>query len=111
MKSSNPHKELLVAESDVNRAILIRECRVLSDGVSHAARRTLGAGALASAAVALLIGASSRRSNRAIDGRSRSWLATVMNVTRLAGSLYLLFQKGRDLLPHDRSATPRENKF
>ena len=86
-------KELLVAESELNRAQLIEECQAVAAGA-----RTLGArvkyltsfasvGALVAAGISAL-----RRGTPSPQGAKSSWLGTALKGAKLAGSLWMVFR-------------------
>jgi len=91
-------KQLLIAESEINRAQLRQEWRAVTDGVRCVADRAKTLGSFASAAAALMAGlVAFRRSKAPPDTGKSSWVRTVLKALRLAGSIWLAFRpRGRD---------------
>lgn len=92
-------KQLLVAESELNRAHLMTDCDQLSEHVQHWKEQARKASSIASTA-ALVAGAAgiarklykTRQRTTGTSGGSGGWLTKVANSARLAASLWLLFR-------------------
>jgi hypothetical protein len=85
-------KQLLVAESELNRAQLVQELQTLKDEVHSLANKARTASSLASVAVSLVAGiASFRREKSAPAAEKSSWPQTILKVVQLAGSLWSEF--------------------
>jgi hypothetical protein len=83
-------KQLLVAESELNRAQLIEEWQAMTAGVHTLTARVKSISSLASTAALLIAGVSAFRSRRGISsGAKSSWLQMAMKGTKVAGSLWL----------------------
>jgi hypothetical protein len=93
--SINPlasRKQLLIAESELNRAGLVEEWQNLADGVRSLTSKARTIRSFASAAVSLIAGFTSfRRAKSAFAGEKPSWWQTLLKAAQLAGSLWLEF--------------------
>ena len=97
MKALESRKQLLIAESELNRAQLIHELQTMA-GEAHAmADRAKTIRSLASAAAALVCGLSSLRSPTASLGTEKtSWWQTLLKGASLASSFWSEFRsRGR----------------
>ena len=82
-------KQLLVAESELNRAQLVQEWHTLAEGVRAVADRAGSLGSLAATAASLIAGvASFRRTRSAFADRKPSWWQTLLKGGQLAGLLW-----------------------
>jgi len=94
-------KELLVAESELNREQLIEEWQAMTEGVRTWRARVKTVGSLASAAALLVAGVSAvRRRGASSNGAKSSWLETALKGAKIAGSVWLALrarghQKGK----------------
>jgi hypothetical protein len=86
-------KELLVLESEINRAQMLNEWQDISDGVRALTDRVKSVGSLASAAT-LLVSAFPLRHSEPSTGKS-SWLNTIFKGAKLAGSIWLACRSRR----------------
>ena len=86
-------KQLLIAESDINRAEMLHEWQEISSGVRGFSDRLKSVGSLASAAT-LLVSAFPLRNSQPSDGKP-SWLNTIFKGAKLAGSLWLAYKSRR----------------
>jgi hypothetical protein len=85
-------KQLLIAESELNRAELVEEWQNLADGVRSAANRAKTISFLASAAVSLMVSLTSfRRAKSASADKKPSWWRTLLKGAQLAGALWVEF--------------------
>jgi hypothetical protein len=91
-------KQLLIAESELNRAQLVQEWQALADGVRSVADRACTISSLASTAISLIASlASFRRARSAPADEKSSWWQTLLKVAPLAGLLWSKFRPpGRD---------------
>jgi hypothetical protein len=93
--SINPlasRKQLLIAESELNRAGLVEEWQTLADGVHSMTGRAKTMRSFALAALSLIAGFTSyRRAKSAFAGEKTSWWQTLLKGAQLAGSLWLEF--------------------
>jgi hypothetical protein len=85
-------KSLLVAESDLNRAQLAEDWKVMSHGVHTVASRVRSFGSIASVAATIGIGLSAFQCSRvATKGVKTSWLQTAVTGAKIVSSLWLTF--------------------
>jgi hypothetical protein len=93
MNPLESRKQLLIAESELNRAQLIQEWQTMADGVRSVADRARTISSLASAAVSLIAGlVSFRRTRSAPAGEKPSWWQTLLKGAQLAGLLWSEFR-------------------
>ena len=86
-------KQLLIAESELNRAQLVQEWQAMGDGVRSVADRARTISSLASAAASLIAGlASFRRGKSAPADGKPSWWQTLRKGAPLAGLLWSKFR-------------------
>jgi len=91
-------KQLLIAESELNRAQLVQEWQALTDGVRAVADRACTISSLASTAASLVAGlASFRRKKSAPAAEKSSWLQTLLKGAGLVSTVWQMFRsKDRD---------------
>jgi hypothetical protein len=113
MSGKNPHlnpltsrKELLIAESELNRAQLFQEWQTMADEVRALTTQARTIGSFAAAAAAVVAGlASFRRKKSALAAEKPSWWQTLLKGAGLASSLWSEFrsqghdQKNKDPRP------------
>jgi hypothetical protein len=93
MNPLESRKQLLIAESELNRAQLVQEWQTITDGVRSVADRASTISSLASAAASLIAGLASFRRARSAPGDERpSWWQTLLKGAPLAGSLWSKFR-------------------
>ena len=93
VKALESRKQLLIAESELNRAQLVEEMAGLKADVHALAGRAKSIGLIASSATALLVGlAAFRRKKPPPAGEKRGWLQTVLKGAGLISSLWLAFR-------------------
>jgi HPt (histidine-containing phosphotransfer) domain-containing protein len=86
-------KKLLVAESELNRAQLVQEWRLLADDVHALADQARTLRLLASAAAAFVsFLVSLRQKKSAPVAEKTSWLQTILKGVQLAGSFWTEFR-------------------
>jgi hypothetical protein len=86
-------KQLLIAESDINRALLVEEAATVTAGVRNFADRARSVGSIFSAAASLVMGLSAFRRARAGDAGARpSWLQTILKFAPLIPALWMAFR-------------------
>ena len=89
-------KQLLIAESELNRAQLSEEWQKMTEGVHSFAGRVKSVGSVASAAALLVAGMSAFRRRRAGPaGAKPSWSQRILNGARLASSIWFAFRARR----------------
>jgi hypothetical protein len=92
MNSLASRKQLLLAESELNRILLVQEWQTMADGVRCVADRARTISSLALTTVSWVMGlASFRRNKSAPAGEKVSWWQTLLKGAQLAGSLWLEF--------------------
>jgi hypothetical protein len=91
-------KQLLIAESELNRAQLVGDMAALTADVHMIADRAKSFGSIASAAAVLVTGLAAFRRDKPVDTDAKpSWLQTIFKGAGLISSLWLAFRpRGRD---------------
>ena len=93
MNPLESRKQLLIAESELNRAQLVQEWQAMADGVRSVADRASTISSLVSTAAALIAGlASFRRTRSAPADEKPSWWQTLLKGAPLAGFLWSKFR-------------------
>ena len=86
-------KQLLIAESELNRAQLLGDVAGLTAGVRALSNRAKSFGTLASSAVVLVTGlAAFRRAKSAPADAKPSWLQIILKGAGMASTLWLAFR-------------------
>jgi hypothetical protein len=85
-------KELLVAESELNRDLLIEDWRAMTDSVRTFGARMKSVSSLASAALFVSGVSAFRRGRESSNGKKPSWLQTALKGAQIAGSIWLAFR-------------------
>jgi len=98
MISLQSRKQLLLAESELNRAQLAQDSAEIAAGVRALTDRAKSLASIASSAAVLVAGlAAFRRAKRADAAAKPSCLPAILKAAGLIGSLWLAFRpKGRD---------------
>jgi len=91
-------KQLLIAESELNRAQLVQEWQAIADDVRVVADRARTIRSVVSAAVSLIAGLASFRRGKPVNaGAKPSWLHTLLKGAGRISTLWLAFRsQGRD---------------
>jgi hypothetical protein len=91
-------KQLLIAESELNRAQLVQEWQTMADEVHSLANQARTISSFASAAASLVAGiASFRRKKSAPAAEKPSWLQTILKGAGLVSTIWSAFRpQGRD---------------
>jgi hypothetical protein len=91
-------KQLLIAESELNRAQLAGDLAVLAAGVRTLTARAKSFGSIASTAAVLVAGLAAFRRGKHADAAAKpSWLQTIFKGASLVSTLWLAFRsRGRD---------------
>ena len=85
-------KQLLIAESELNRAQLSEEWQTMGHGVRDLAHRAKTIAALASSATLLVAGVTALwRGSRAPGTAKSSWFQKVLNGARVASTIWFAF--------------------
>jgi hypothetical protein len=86
-------KQLLIAESELNRAQLSEECQTMAHGVRDLAHWAKTIAAWAPSAALLVAGfAALRRSKPAPAAKNSSWFQRILNGVRLASTIWFAFR-------------------
>jgi len=93
MNSLESRKQLLLAESELNRAQLFDEMTVLAAGVRTLTDRAKSFSSMASAAAVLVAGlAAFRRTKPVLAAAKPSWLQTILKSAGMVSTLWLAFR-------------------
>jgi len=96
MNPIESRKQLLIAESELNRVQLMEEWHAMTEGVHTFGTRVKSVSALASAAALLVTGVSAFRRSKAMPSNGKPALfQTLLKGAQLAGSIWLAFRSRR----------------
>ena len=97
LKPLASRKQLLIAESELNRAQLVQEWQVMTEKVRSLTVRAQSFGTIASSAAGLLAGlAAFRRDKPATSAAKPSWMKNLVTGAELISTLWLAFRsRGR----------------
>ena len=96
MKSLESRKQLLIAESELNRAQLVREWRTMTDEACSLVHQVGTINSFASAAATLVAGlASCRRKDSTPAAAKPSWGQTIVKVVGLVSTFWSAFRARR----------------
>ena len=97
MKALESRKQLLVAESELNRAQLVQELETIKDKVHSLANQARTISSLASAAATLIAGLASFRHKKEAGAAEEkpSWLKTIVKGAGLVSSVWSAFRSSR----------------
>jgi hypothetical protein len=98
MNPLESRKQLLIAESELNRAQLVGDLAALTAGVRTLTDRAKSFGLIASSAAVLVAGlAAFRRTKSAPADAKPSWLQNILKGAGMVSTLWLAFRsRGRD---------------
>ncbi len=86
-------KQLLIAESELNREHLTEDLVVVAAGLRALTGRAKSFGSMASSAAVLLAGLAALRHAKSVPGgANRSWLNTIFKGAGMASTLWLAFR-------------------
>ena len=86
-------KQLLIAESDLNRTQLAREWQTMAEEVHALTRQARTVSFITSASVSLVAGLASLRCKKTAAADAKpSWFQTILKGAQLAGSLWSEFR-------------------
>ena len=89
-------KQLLIAESELNRAEMLEEMAALTVGVRTVTDRAKFFGSTASAATVLITGlAAWRRGRSGVRNARLSWLQTILKSSDMVSTLWLMLRSQR----------------
>ena len=96
MKPLESRKQLLIEESELNRAQLVQEWQMLADEVHSLTRQARTFSSIASAAASLVAGlASCRRKASAPGAEKPAWWQTILKGVGAVGSFWSEFRSQR----------------
>lgn len=95
-------KQLLIAESELNRAQLVQEWQAMAGGVRSVADRAETISSVVSATASLIAGLASFRGKKSVPAAEKpSWLQTILKGAGLIATVWLAFRsRGGD--PKDK---------
>ena len=98
MNPLQSRKQLLIAESELNRAELAVDLTALAADVRALTYRAKSLALIASSAASLVAGLSSLRRSKSVDQAAKpSWLQTIFKGVGLVSNLWLTFRsRGRE---------------
>jgi hypothetical protein len=86
-------RQLLVAESELNRAQLVGDMAALTAGVRTLTDRAQSFGSIASSAAVLVAGLAAFPRGKPVDADAKpSWFHTLLKGAQLVGSIWLAFR-------------------
>ena len=92
MNPLESRKQLLIAESELNRAELSQEWRQMTHGVFGLAHRAMTIGAWASSAALLVAGVGALRRGPPTPSTAKSsWFQKILNIARVASTIWCAF--------------------
>ena len=93
MNPLRSRKQLLIAESELNRAQLVGDLAALTDGVRALTDRARSFGSIASLAAVLVAGLATFRRGKTEDAAAKqSWLQTILKSAGLISTFWLAFR-------------------
>ncbi|MGD1087934.1 MAG: hypothetical protein ABR955_04315 [Verrucomicrobiota bacterium] len=93
MNPLESRKQLLIAESELNRTQMVRDMAALTSGVHTLTDRAKSFGSIASSAAVLVATVAAFQRGKPVDAYTKpSWLQAVMKGAKLAGSIWLAFR-------------------
>ena len=96
MNSLESRKQLLIAESELNRAQMLEEMAELTAGVRTVTERAKSFGSIASTAAVLVTGlAAFQRTKSVLPAAKPSWLQTILKSAGMVSTLWLAFRSQR----------------
>jgi hypothetical protein len=97
MNPLKSRKQLLIAESELNRAQLVQELEAIKEQVHSCANQTRTITSLASAAAILIAGLASfwRKKESAPAAEKPSWLQTIVKGAGLVSTVWTAFRSQR----------------
>ena len=85
-------KELLIAESEINRAQLVEEWRTIVDGAHSLTHQVMTVSSVASLAGVLMAGVFALRRGKESTDTKTSWFQTALKGAQVVGSLWSAFR-------------------
>lgn len=87
------HKQLLIAESELNRHLLIQECQEAVAGIRGLTEDVKRVGTLVSSLALLIEGFSTLRKKESQPAPKRGWISSIVEGARLGTSLWAAFRR------------------
>lgn len=89
-------KQLLIAESEINRAQLVQDGEILLNGIRAVTTKARSVGSMASVAALLVAGLVAVRRKRADSVTAKvSWLQTLLKGAKVIAPLWFAFRRAR----------------
>ena len=85
-------KELLIAESEINRAHLVEEWEAMSDGIPRLLGRVKALSSIASAVAVVIAGVSAFRRGTGTTTEKTSWFHLALKGAKMAVPIWLAFR-------------------
>jgi negative regulator of sigma E activity len=97
MNPLESRKQLLIAESELNRVKMIQEWQAMAEGVRTFGARVKSVGSIASATALLVAGVAAFRRGKSVDAAAEkpSWFKTALKGAQLASSVWLALRARR----------------
>ena len=96
MNPLESRKQLLIAESEINRAQLVGDMAALAAGVRTLTDRAKSFGSIASSAAVLVAALAAFKRGKPVDADAKpSWLKTILKGAGLISTLWLAFRSKR----------------
>ena len=98
MNPLESRKQLLIAESELNRGLLVQEWQAMADGIHSVADRARTISSIASTAASLIAGLASFRCKKSVSVEEKpSWLQTILKSAGLISTFWQACRsQGRD---------------
>lgn len=102
-------KQLLIAESEINRKLLQQDCAALGGSVRQLVTQSKRLGAIAgSGALLVSVWSAFRKQTRAAEDRRPHWLTTCLKVFKLGAALWKATPRA-GLSPNQTNGVPHSN--
>ena len=107
MNALQSRKQLLIAESELNRLQLVRDLAALKAGVGTLTSRAKSFGSIASAVTMALAGLAAFRRGKSAAATKPSWLQQIIKGAGLVSTVWLAFRaRDHEPAPQDSSKRP-----
>jgi hypothetical protein len=108
MNPLDSRKQLLIAESELNRTHLVGDGTALTEDLHRLTARAKSFGSIASSAAVLVAGLAAFQRGRPVDaGAKTSWRQTILKGAGLISTVWLAFRSRRREL---RGSSPEESR-
>ena len=96
MNPLETRKQLLIAESEINRVRLQEECRAMTDGLRSLTDRAKSFGSIASSAAVLVAGLAAFKRSKPTDADAKpSWMKSILKGAGVVSTFWLAFRTQR----------------